>query len=592
MQEDLPHEETSLTLEEKQAMLAEHAALREKIGRARGSRKLRMLLDAPSPGDLVQSMPPQELLYTIKDIGLADSAEIVQLADTEQIRSCLDLDCWQKDHFDKERFTSWLFFLPAKETDAAEKVLQSMDIETLVFFFRDLFIVHELEGDDAKRDSNQKEIKGEYITTPDGFYAVEIPFEAEDTMNVIARAALDLFQLYGYSFCQKLFLSILHSLPSDLEESAYQFRRARIQDLGFIDYFDAIGIYQPLPPKSKPMQPIERPDEDITLPVYVQTRFEGLFGKAIQGLPSDALRERVQFELFYLTNKVLAADQVEPANPQAMRKVLRSVQQLLELGFEVLGATEESAATQLLAQHHVEWIFRSGYSALARLRKRAARLRRNKQLSLLEDAECSLLDSPYMEVIRGLKSLKPKFYTGIEPRPGSTYRPFRNLDDISSANRVLDLIGFLPTFFFQRLPFQHEELLAISAEDLLAPGHIEDVHFSHLFLTALAHFMLHGTWTLRPLDAADIKTFLQRVFVHEGQAPYDLDPAFQVQVEQALLAIPNHTDEDRENVKLFLDHIWQHLHEQAAFLKPGQALEPQYLDLFLTKNNTPAPAST
>jgi len=91
--------------------LAELDQIRAQVAQARGSQKLRLLLDAPIPGAVIQRMPPQELMMTFKDIGKADCAELIELATPEQLAVCLDLDCWDKDHFKLEELDDWLGFL-------------------------------------------------------------------------------------------------------------------------------------------------------------------------------------------------------------------------------------------------------------------------------------------------------------------------------------------------------------------------------------------------------------------------------------------------------------------------------------------------
>src|SRR5438034_243636 len=74
-------------------------------------RRALAILDDPAAEKLVPSLPLQDLYYAIKEIGLADAADLVALASPEQIRGFLDLEVWERDRFVTERADPWLELL-------------------------------------------------------------------------------------------------------------------------------------------------------------------------------------------------------------------------------------------------------------------------------------------------------------------------------------------------------------------------------------------------------------------------------------------------------------------------------------------------
>ncbi len=572
--------------EEKQQEALEIRKLREEVAKLHGTQKLRKILDAPSPQALIQSMPPQELLYTFKDIGLADSAELVELATKEQLTYCLDLDCWEKDKFSVKKFEEWLQFLEANELNAAEKVLSALDPELLVFYYKKMFRIEHLEGDDAKaiREKEEEEETGDYIKTPDGFYVVHIPFDAEDHRSTIAHLSLNLFQQYGYEFTHRLFEAIRYSLPSDLEERAYQFHKGRMEDLGFIDYYEAIGIYQELPKHAKPFPP-SFPVESSNLPIIAQPRPEGLFSKALQKIDDSRTQERIQFELMHLTNKVISADQIEIANPRAINKTIRFVQQIINIALELMAHNDADKAADLIAKYHIEWIFRNGFSLLAQLRRKAQKLAKNEGLTLISLPKLSLLGSPYLQLLNGLKQRKPKFYIGLEDITLDSYRPFRTLDDVKIAEEALDYIAFLPHFFFEYLPIERQAIREL-ATNIAFPHDIQEIEFFHIFLTALAHFYLYNTFEVYPLSPEEIQMFQNKIFIREGEPPYPIDPDFKERVLQALMKLPIQSPDETQFLQRFLNEMWHKLHEEAAYIQKDQKLDPRFINLFLVREDS------
>ncbi|MCB9642035.1 MAG: hypothetical protein H6728_03090 [Myxococcales bacterium] len=557
---------------------AEHAALREmreEIVRLPGGKKLHMILDAPAPALLVRSMPPQELLYNLKEIGLADSAEVLGLAHKEQVTHMLDLDCWNKDHVDLEQLTVWLQFLLADEFDAAEQVMRAMDIETLIFYFQKLLVVHNTGEEEAPEDFD-----GERIVTPFNYYTIDIPFEDTDPMMPLARAAVKLFEQYGYDFCHRLFESIRWSLPSDLEEQSYQFHKGRMEDLGFVDYYEAISLYQPLP-KQTPPYPASMKPEGMELPMLSSSEsFVGRLGAVVRLLEDEQV-ERLRFEMVFLHNKVIAAEQLEAGDPRVLERVMRFVQQMLELGLETTCGDDVERGAELLREHHVEWLFRVGFSEVLRLKKRASSLVREEGLTLFDRKKpFSLLPTHFQRFLSDLRLQNPRLYLGGIQAGTTVSRAFRDLGEVKRASEVLDYIAFLPKLFFEYFGFSRGALVVLS-EQFTAPAAAEDIRYSHLFLTAWAQRLLHGAFKLSPLQKEDILPFLRRVFVEDSAIPHPLREEVLQDLRDEFAQHPEISEEQQAYVERFLLETIAFLKEEAAGISLDKELDPRFFQLFL-----------
>src|SRR5947207_8335798 len=69
-------------------------APRRALAAAIGKEKLDVLLSAPDPEALVQSIPDQELYLALLEIGPEDAAEVVALSSPSQFRHAIDLSAW------------------------------------------------------------------------------------------------------------------------------------------------------------------------------------------------------------------------------------------------------------------------------------------------------------------------------------------------------------------------------------------------------------------------------------------------------------------------------------------------------------------
>src|SRR5436305_14321640 len=69
-------------------------APRRALAAAIGKEKLDVLLSAPDPEALVQSIPDQEPYLALLEIGPEDAAEVVALSSPSQFRHAIDLSAW------------------------------------------------------------------------------------------------------------------------------------------------------------------------------------------------------------------------------------------------------------------------------------------------------------------------------------------------------------------------------------------------------------------------------------------------------------------------------------------------------------------
>jgi hypothetical protein len=93
--------------------------------------RIEQLLTAPDSAALVQALPPIEYVVLLK--AAPDMRTVLlQLGSPEQIRTVLDLDCWQHDTLQSSRVLEWLEELQRSGEDVFAQALQIMDSELLI----------------------------------------------------------------------------------------------------------------------------------------------------------------------------------------------------------------------------------------------------------------------------------------------------------------------------------------------------------------------------------------------------------------------------------------------------------------------------
>src|SRR6266850_7749371 len=150
--------------------------------------QLEEFLTRPDARHVVKGASFEELFFTVKHVGLADSLELLPLVSGKQVRGFIDLDCWRKDTFVRKPFMEWITAFIQAGAEETMKAISGVDSTVTALFLKDLVNVYEVEGDDPPTAT-------ELIFTPDNRFSVEPLEEGEPT--TIALLILDALFKYN-----------------------------------------------------------------------------------------------------------------------------------------------------------------------------------------------------------------------------------------------------------------------------------------------------------------------------------------------------------------------------------------------------------
>jgi hypothetical protein len=257
--------------------------------------------------------------------------------------------------------------------------------------------------------------------------------------------------LYRFSpiMMRKLLVGVRAESDAELEEEALRWRTGRMADLGFVDYFEALQVYQELDPTSvrigqKPAPRVRPIDEagdgdHLRLPAVMAERMSGrtAFARAVGKLQSREEVADLHFALVALSNRALSANRVAPSDDERIREVLDRVSATLDLAIEFLArgdAEQEGAAVRtipLLTLH------RLGTSLVGKVRKLAVALRRGNPFASLAPA-LDIFESDDSQILQALAKQHPSFPRLLDQPPAAGERPFATLADLASATRAVE----------------------------------------------------------------------------------------------------------------------------------------------------------
>src|ERR1700681_201365 len=131
-------------------------------------------LSRPDAAHVVRNASFEEVFFTIKHVGLADSLDLLPLVTGKHVRGFIDLDCWRKDAFVRRPFMEWIAAFIQAGAEETMKAISGVDDTVTALFLKDLIKVYEIERDDPTTAT-------ELIFTPDNRFGVEPLEQGEPT---------------------------------------------------------------------------------------------------------------------------------------------------------------------------------------------------------------------------------------------------------------------------------------------------------------------------------------------------------------------------------------------------------------------------
>jgi hypothetical protein len=391
------------------------------VARSRQPRKrLEALLGDPAAAAIVPQLDVEELYYLVRSVGPEDAIDLLRLASPEQIRGCLDFDVWDRDRVRPARALAWLHLLEELDPPRLAAAVRGLDDELIAITIGRHAVVHDRTLDEAP----DPHIRHPVWPSPDGTFLVELVTSHAEAARTLERV-LDKLYKGDPDLARRVLQDAKWGVDAEMEEEAYRWRSARMADLGFVDYYEALEVYRWIDPaKVKLDAPPPGPSvvdagepESLPLPLGDPMGEDSFLGRVLATIDDPRLLGTLAPALVSLVNRVLSADRIDPADVDTVRTVAARARDTLSLGLEYLAGDEIGRARGVLATAPLILVFRVGYALTAALQRRAQPLHRDGMH----------FDEPDLEP---LVEPRPLFPGGLDDPPVSGARPFRSLADV------------------------------------------------------------------------------------------------------------------------------------------------------------------
>ena len=386
---------------------------------------VRALLESADTRGQIRRLAVPHLFFGLKELADEEFLGLLPHVTEEQWTGILDLDLWSGDNMSSEQFLDLERHIVQAEDPVARKLIRAADPELWELLFkRKLKIYPKVEEDEYQAEPQT----GEWLETPDKNYLIILPQNSEES-RLLRALIIRLYELEP-AYVAILFESSATRTSIEIEEVAYQYRKSRVEEMGFQDYFEAIDIYTFFPPDEPlPEKKQEQIREVSTLPVQLVDEIEGslLLFQAFALITNPQDSQALLEELFFVCNKVLSADRASPANPDRVKETIRKAITGINLGLDWHSKGNLQKAAEDFRRYYLQSFFQVGYSRLVELQRKGRELK---------DAFGEPESGSFLEAF--LEELLKKYPLLSEQREGKIQtRFFQTRRDLETAKEYL-----------------------------------------------------------------------------------------------------------------------------------------------------------
>jgi hypothetical protein len=318
-------------------------------------RRAELLELVGAPEEVIPLIPPADLCFVAKAVGLADAGWLLEHASEEQIAAAIDLDAWSVLVPDRVRLGHWLAALADAGEETLLRAVHALDFELLVLALRARARVLLIGRDEAD------EVPPGGLTIDGQFYL--FPIEPDDDLEDLVALLSLLFQR-DYWFYHRLLQAVNAELETETEELALRWRCARLEDLGFPPFEDAKRIYSfvrteqlaKLPSKPRTLEVGEWPLAVWMPSLPVGSDAEHLLFRALATL-DDEERRPLLFAFLALANRVAVADELSLGDAESLPAAIDKAARVASVGLAYLARENGVDPTLLLRSAPLERLF-------------------------------------------------------------------------------------------------------------------------------------------------------------------------------------------------------------------------------------------
>lgn len=294
--------------------------------------------------DLSQ-IPIQPLYISLQTTSTDQIAEILTKLSKSQRQALLDLDLWNRDKVDVRSFETWIeVYSKVEDLELTQAFVQTEDF---LIFLKARINIWTFDAEEPEYPDHDF-----YFLTDCGMLLVEYSeeFKYPNELKYLIR---NLYASLGVENAYSLLFKLINDSFSLLEEGAYQLKKDRLRDFGFVDYYEAIEKLYPFATIGQ-MDKFIKNKSNATPEIHLQGQSQSLHSSALvsfdtnmenifkeMSLVKDEKRLRfLHFTFIRLINSTITQKDALRGGRIELTRIGKMTKALLELGIQYVRETQ------------------------------------------------------------------------------------------------------------------------------------------------------------------------------------------------------------------------------------------------------------
>jgi hypothetical protein len=211
-------------------------------------------------GNDLSSIPIQPLYMSMRSLPIEAKSAIVSRLSKEQRTAFLDIDLWSRDMLDVDEFSQWLYVYCGASDELKYEFIKTPEF---ALFIKARFNIWTFDIEDPLYPDHDY-----YFLTECNQLLFEYDKDC-DFVDQLKDAIKMLYTEEGVENAYSYLFKIVADQVGMMTEDEYRLKKGRLQDYGFIDYYEALELTNTFPSKKhlnnfiKKMIATQRPKVDI-----------------------------------------------------------------------------------------------------------------------------------------------------------------------------------------------------------------------------------------------------------------------------------------------------------------------------------------
>lgn len=343
------------------------------------------VLSSPDPKAIVRSIPPQVLYHGILAKGIEESREIICLASQDQFIRFLDYDAWPRDNLSLKSAMQWLKAMRVRGQQAMAERYRQLDEEYQIALLEGKVKIYSEEDVEALPDAQRDRLIG--LPCNEAFYEVLTTDQEEEEFII---ALVNAFLSYDVQYAYSLLAHAAFVPPNENEHTQSQFRRARLEEDGFVTYEESLQVFYPIDVEAMRAEwKLSSADKSSDWLIPIEDESEPFIERVVkfgigQGRWTQEQGVAFQQGCLHLANAISTATDVEPGDIKGMNRLLLQIRAMLSLGLEYVSDGKEGIAIEILRSVYPRQLFQAGLTVFYQLQQQVINGLKHKGLPGIE----------------------------------------------------------------------------------------------------------------------------------------------------------------------------------------------------------------